>query len=351
MTEGTDDPGTPEPDGSGRRRAENAGQRRRPADGAVMAPSPAQVFVLVLILAVALAAPLAAAPAHQGTADGEAVGNATDPGAGAHLAGIVAVQNSTVEAAVANGTFQARLANASTDSARAALVDRRLDAIDRRLAAAQERSRALSRTRAEESLSGDVYTARAAGVADTADRLVDAATATERAADSLPPDRRASLRVAERAEAIRTDARRLRERMNDAADAIDGVGEESRAAPVSRGAVEDILDSVAGAETPLSGVARSERMNVHIRQANGTTPVFAVRIENGRVRSVADGRLENPTLSVYTDYRVVDRVRRAQDPAAAIRTAIENDRVRYDGHGFGSSLKYGTLKLVSLLSG
>jgi hypothetical protein len=92
-------------------------------------------------------------------------------------------------------------------------------------------------------------------------------------------------------------------------------------------------------------------MNVHVRQANGATAVFAVRIEDGRVTSVADDRFENPTLSVYTDYRVVDRVRRAEDPAAAIRTAIETDRIQYDGRGLGNSLKYGTFKLVSLLAG
>lgn len=338
------------PDESGRIRTKYVGPfSNRPSYGAVMAPSPAQVLALVVVVTALLATPLAGAPAGEQTATDGATGSATDPGPGAHLAGVVAVQNSTVEASVANGTFQARLANATTDDERATIIDRRLGAIERRLAAARSRSRELSRAREEGSLSEDRYAARAAALADTADRLAGAGTATERAAASLPADRRASIGVAERAGEIRTEARRLRERTGDAAAAIDGSREESHVEPVSAGAVEDIFDQVAGAETPLAGVASSERMNVHVRRANGTTPVFAVRIENGRVTALDDEPFENPTLSVYTDYRVVDRVRRADDPAGTIRTAIENDRIRYDGRGPGNSLKYGAIKLVSLV--
>jgi hypothetical protein len=314
-----------------------------------MAPSPAQVLALVVVTTALLAPPLAAAPTDQQTATDGATGSPTDPGPGAHLAGVVAVQNSTVDAAVASGTFQARLANATTDSERATVIDRRLGAIERRLAAARSRSRELSRARAEGSLSEDRYAARAAALAATADRLAGAGTATEQTGRSLPADRRAAIGVAERAAEIRTEARRLREQTSDAAAAIDGSREESHVEPVSAGAVEDIFDQVAGAETPFTGVASSERMNVHVRRANGTTPVFAVRIENGRVTAVDDDPFENPTLSVSTDYRVLDRVRRADDPAGAIRTAIENDRIRYDGRGLGNSLKYGAIKLASLL--
>lgn len=319
-----------------------------------MSQHPVWILVVVAVLVGVVVTPLAAAggvPASGPAAtDGDA-GSATDPGPGPHLAGVVAVQNSTVDGIVASETFQARYANATTDRERATLVDRRLGAIEGRLADTGTRLQELSSAREEGSLSEGAYTARAAALAETADRLADAANATERAAESLPADRRASLRVADRVAAIRTEARRIRGETDGAADAIDGVGEESGVAPVSRATVEAFFDSVAGAETPLSDVASSERMNVHVRRANGTTPVYAVRIENGRVSSVAAEPYENPTLSVYTDYRVVDRVQRAEDPDAAVRAAVENDRIRYDGQGLGNSLKYGTLKLVSLVVG
>ncbi len=338
------------PGESGRIRTKYVGPfSRRWSYEAVMARRPAKTFAVVIVVLALVVTPLAAAPAGQQPATDGAGGSETDPAPGPHLAGIVSVQDSTVEASVANETFQARFANATTDDERAALVEQRLAAIERRLEAARSRSEELSRAREEGSLSEDRYAARAAALADTADRLAGAATATERAAASLPADRRASIGVAERAGDIRTEARRLRERTSDAATAIDGSREESHVEPVSGDAVEDIFDRVAGAETPLAGVASSERMNIHVRRANGTTPVFAVQIENGRVTAVDDEPFENPTLSVYTDYRVVDQVRRAEDPAGAIRTAIENDRIRYDGRGLGNSLKYGAIKLVSLL--
>jgi hypothetical protein len=77
--------------------------------------------------------------------------------------------------------------------------------------------------------------------------------------------------------------------------------------------------------------------------------VFAVAIENSRVVSVAGEPFENPTLAVYTDYRVVGEIRRADDPAATVGEAVGNDRIRYDGQGLGNSLKYGLVRLVSLV--
>lgn len=351
MRAGTDGVGTANSDESGRSRTERVGQfSEQGSEESVMVPSRAQVLALLVVASALLATPLAAAPGAQQPAAG-GIGGLTDPSPGAHLTGIVAVQNSTVGATVAEETFQARLANATSDDERAALVDRRLEAIERRLAAARERSEELARASEQGSVTDEASTARAAGLAETAARLAAAANATERAAATLPADRRSALRVAERAAAIRADARRLRERTSGAADAIDGVGEQSQVRPISRDAVADLVERVGAPEISLPGVAASERVNLHVRRANGTTPVFGVHIEDGRVTAVEDQPFENPTLSVYTDYRVVDRVRRADDPAAALRTAIQTDGVRYDGRGIGNSLKYGLVRLGALLAG
>jgi hypothetical protein len=317
----------------------------------VMEPSPWRLLALVVVLVGFVAAPLTAAgdaSVQPRAATNASDGETTDPGPGAHLAGVVAVQDTEVRNTVASETFRARLANASSDGERAALVAQRLDATERRLAALEARLETLERTRA--SMHADRYTARVAAVASNASDLVAVATETAQAAERLPAEDRSTLAVSERVERIRTRAGTLRDQTSGATDAIEGAGEPTRARPFSLADIEDFAGRV-GTPSTFQGISGSERINAHVRRANGSTAAFAVRIEDGRVTTVDDEAFDDPTLAVYTDYRVVRQVQRAEDPVEAVRTALEADRIRYDGRGIGNSLKYGAIKLASMLAG
>ncbi len=329
-------------DESGRIRAEYLGVLSgRCVYHGVMALHPLRALALAVVLVGVVATPLAAG----GTA---ATANATDPAPGAHLAGLVGTQDSEVRGTVAAGTFEARLANASSDRERAAVIDDRLTGTEQRLAALEARMQALDRARENGSIDADEHAARLATRGATADRLASAATASERAAADLPPERRAALNASERAAAIRTRAADVREHAGAATDSIDGTDGEARADPVSVADVRAVARETIRVPGSFQGVAGSERVNLHVRRANGSVAAFAVVVEDGRVVSVAGEPFETPTLAVYTDYRVVRDVQRAGDPAATVEEAIENDRIRYDGQGLGNSLKYGLVRLASI---
>ncbi len=313
----------------------------------VVTAEPLRVLALAIVVLGVAVTPLVAGGVP---ATAEATADETDPAPGPHLAGVVGAQDSEVRGTVAADRFGARLANASSDRERAAVIDERLTRAEGRLGTLEERLRELERAREDGSLEADAYAARLAALGAAADELAAAATASERAAARLPAERREALNAAERAAIVRNGANSIRDRASEATAAIDGSGEAVRADPVSLADVRVVAERAIRVPDSLRGVAGSERVNLHVRRANGTTAVYAVDIENGRVASVAGDSFEDPTLAVYTDYRVVGELRRADDPAAVVESAATNDRIRYDGQGLGNSLKYGLVRIASLFA-
>jgi len=197
----------------------------------IVSSDPLRVVALAMVLVGLVATPLVAAGGTPATT--LATSDGVDPSPGAHLAGVVGTQDTRIRGTFAAGTFEARLANATPDRERAAVIDDRSTRTERRLAALEARVQALDRARENGSLESDEHAARLAALGATADRLAGAATASERAAADLPPERRAALNASRRAAAIRTRAAAVRERASAATDAIDGADSEVRADPVS----------------------------------------------------------------------------------------------------------------------
>jgi len=303
--------------------------------------------VLAAVLVGLVVAPLAVVAEIPATAP--ATANASDPAPGARFAGVVGTQDAEVRGTLAADRFEARLANANSDRERVAVIDDRLTVAEQRVDRLETRLRALDRARENGSIDGDAYLARIAALGATADQTIEAARASERVAADLPAERRASLNASERVADIETRADAIRERTSEASAAIDGTDEEIRAQPISLADVRLVAEQTIRVPDSLRGVAGSERVNLHVRRADGSTAVFGVAVEDGRVTSVTGEAFENPTLAVYTDYRVIGDVRRADDSAAVVESAVANDRVRYDGQGLGNSLKYGLVRLASLV--
>jgi len=319
--------------------------RRGPNDGVMARNRVSMGFVVTLVVLAGTGLVVAGGTGEPG---GGAVG-AEDPRAGAHLAGLVGVQDSELREAVDDGTFRARFADASSSRERARLLDDRLNASLDRLDALESRLQALDRARENGSLDGSAYTARRAAVSAEARAVVRDAEQLAALAADLPPALRRDLPA--RIESLRSHAVDLRDRTVSSAAALGPTDDDPGVGPFTLTEVREVIERGVGVPDALAGVAGSERVNVHVRRANGTTAVYFARIEAGEVVSVERGGTDDPSLYVYTDYRVVRNVRTADDPGAAVRAAVDSGRISYDGVGIVNSAKYGFAKLASLVAG
>jgi hypothetical protein len=311
---------------------------------------PVRVLALVVVVLGVFVVPLVAVGGSP-TPSPATAQTTTDPAAGAHLSGVVGVQDSLVRETADRETFEARLANATSENERAELITQRLDATEQRLDEVETRAETLETARDNGSLTGDVYTARLAAVGETTAGLQATTNATEEAAASLSPGRRASLQIDQRVEQIRARSSRLTERTGAATDAVNGVGETIRAEPVTTDSIRDLLEDVTATSGSLRETLGSKQVNIHVRRANGQLAVFGVDMENGQVASVSAQRYDSPALAVYTDYQIVGQIERAADPSAVISAAIDNGDIRYDGRGITNSLQYGAVKIASMITG
>jgi len=309
---------------------------------------------VVVVLVGVLATPLAADVPTVGQAatdDGTPTADGPDPDPGAHLSGVVGVRDGLVRGTLAAETFGARLETAVSPGERARLVDQRLNETERRLDAARTRVDKLDAAREGGSLDGDTYTARLAAVGERVRGLQAVTDATASAGGDLPAEQQAALNLEARLERIRTRAASLRERTERASAAVDGAGEEIRARPLSTDRIEAVMSELTGASASFRDVLGSTRINVHVQRANGDVIVVGVRTAEGQVADVSVEPFDNPGVAVYTDYRVVGQIQRADDSAAELEAAFRDGRIRYDGQGVSNSLKYGLVKLVSTVTG
>ena len=59
--------------------------------------------------------------------------------------------------------------------------------------------------------------------------------------------------------------------------------------------------------------------------------------------SVEPGGSDSADVRVYTDYEVVRRIERSDEPFSVIQDAADNGRIIYDGVGILNSLRYGII--------
>ena len=86
---------------------------------------------------------------------------------GERMSGVIGVQEAEVDGELASRSFEARLADAETETARAAVVADQIDRNERRLAELQERQRELRERREAGNVSPGAYAARTAAIGAT----------------------------------------------------------------------------------------------------------------------------------------------------------------------------------------
>ncbi len=96
--------------------------------------------------------------------------------------------------------------------------------------------------------------------------------------------------------------------------------------------VRAIFESDTQAVKLLSSVMANERVNVYV-QGSGT---YGVVTSGGRIASMQQGALDNPTMNVYSDADTVNAIANGQ---LSVDAALSQGKIRYEGVGFISSLK------------
>jgi hypothetical protein len=281
-----------------------------------------------------------------------AVDNHSDPvgipegdlGAGEQLSGLVTTENRAVRGSVDRRAFQARLDATESPSERADLAGELLSELDGQLANLE----ATVDTLAANGTTGGA-TARAAAVGAEAATVGALLADIEAVLLDLPATERAQRNLTARLQAHEDRAARLRERTRDARDLVDGAGTETWASPVSVADVEEAADRTMGSASQAERFFGSERIDLHVRRANGSTLRLAVDTDGGEVTAIERGPHDDPTVRVYTDYGVVRTLQRTDDPGGALQAALGEDRIVYDGVGLFDSIRYGTAGILEWL--
>lgn len=269
---------------------------------------------------------------------GDTGGQATVVGAGEQLSGLIAVQNASIRGIVQEGSLQAALDAADSPGERADVVDRRLTSIDQQVTDLEQRLSTL-----ESGSDQQVVTARRAEIGANAQALEQLLAEIDGAVASLPADVRDERNLATRIDTLGNRVETLRQQTRDATRTISGVDQTTRVDPVSPSDVEAALNNAVetdGLPGPISG---SEELDIRIRTANGSTLRVGVVLDGGSVESVEPGGSDSADVRVYTDYEVVRRIQRSDEPFSEIGDAVDNGRIIYDGVGILNSLRYGVL--------
>lgn len=269
---------------------------------------------------------------------GDADTQATVEGAGEQLSGLIAVQNESIRGIVQEGSLQAQLDAADSPSERAAVVDRRLTGIDRQVGELEQRLSTLANGSDQ-----SAETARRAEIGANARALGQLLDEIDRVVASLPADVRDERNLATRIDSLGDRVETLRQRTRDSTRTVTGVDQPTRVDPLSPSDVEAALNNAVdtdGLPGPISG---SEELDIRIRTANGSTLRVGVVLDGGSVESVEPGGSDSADVRVYTDYEVVRRIERSDEPFSEIQDAADNGRIIYDGVGILNSLRYGII--------
>jgi hypothetical protein len=266
-------------------------------------------------------------------------------GAGEQLAGLVAAESQTVRGSVDRGAFGAQLDAAGSPEDRAQLVDSRLSAIDGQLAG-------LETTVDELAADGpaDGTTARAVSAGAEAGALARLLEDVEIAILDLPAAEQEQYNLSARFVDHQQRAERLRERTREPWELVDGVNTETRADPVTIADVTEAMDRAMASASGADRLFDSERIDLQVHRANGSTLRLAVDTGGGEVRGIEPGPHDNPSVNLYTDYGVIRRLQRTDDVGGTLETALDENRIVYDGAGLYNSLRYGTADILDWLT-
>lgn len=291
--------------------------------------------LVVVVLAATVTAPVAA------VADRE--DNETSVGAGEHVVAGVAGERAAVDGAVERRRFELEIRTAESDRARATVVSSYMTVSRERLDALERREAALDAAVENGSMAPGERAARTAQLGGQATGISRLATVLEETSAALPRDvrRDAGVRL--------SDVRQLRKDATALAERTRGLGTANGAAYATVARMVSAYNDRGDPEGLFADQLRDERVNLYVESATGTAVVSFRVTEDDRLTGLRAGTRGDATVRLDTDSRTVVQVADANDPAAALRDAVDADRVTVSGIGPLDQLKWSLVDLLSRL--
>ncbi|WP_258083761.1 hypothetical protein [Thermococcus thermotolerans] len=93
-------------------------------------------------------------------------------------------------------------------------------------------------------------------------------------------------------------------------------------------------------------LAGNERIALEIALDNGSVLNIGIVTSDGRITEFSEGKLEDPTLRVWTDESTVNAILDSDDPAGSAFYALKRGHIRYSGVGTIKKLRVAGVKVI-----
>lgn len=270
-----------------------------------------------------------------------------DVTSGEQAAGVVLVHQASFEGTLTERAFRSAFEAADGPDEKAAVAGRYLDRGHERLVELRERMTTLERARENGSLSAGAFQARAGRVREASGSLRSLSSSIESAVASLPEDvRRRHDVTAARVTELGREAAALRESI-----------ETPQVSPAFDAAFyADFQDMVGryNAEVRSAGdgspdLLADESVNLVVEDGQTRTVLSFEVAGDGTIEDVRAGTGEDATVRLRTDRDTMAEINDADDPATALRRAIERESVEIEGIGLKNGIKWAILRELARL--
>ncbi len=89
----------------------------------------------------------------------------------------------------------------------------------------------------------------------------------------------------------------------------------------------------------LTYLLGDERVNIKIVLSNGKTCRLSYKTKNGRITTIVEGWLKDPTIIVSTNQNVIEKINALEDPLAAFKRERASQRLIIEGQSLKTRIK------------
>jgi plastocyanin len=117
---------------------------------------------------------------------------------------------------------------------------------------------------------------------------------------------------------------------------------------ISASNIDGLTNELTGKEipAPLGTLFGDEKINIHFEMENGEELILGLVTENNKFKSLEVGKLEKPSLNVYTTEAVIKEIENSNNPPATLKKALEEKKITYKAVGFVNKIKFAVLSVV-----
>lgn len=109
--------------------------------------------------------------------------------------------------------------------------------------------------------------------------------------------------------------------------------------------LENNWKEIQGKELPgfVKTLFGNERINIKLTINEGQEIVLGLVTEDGKFKQIKIGAVEKPTLNVYGTDKVINEIKDSDNPLAAFRKALDEEKIKYSAIGITKKIKFGVI--------